>query len=147
MEIVIKSLIEGARQADGLVVIVDVFRAFTTASVAFSRNAKKIYFKVFYNDLSEWRFIVDTIKNLNEVGEVKILSLSLNEASLEVYISYRKKSDLHRLLRNYRIDIQSNSENENLYDVKIINAQDDNDKIINEDKTQSGENSDILVIE
>ena len=43
MEIVIKSLIEGARQADGLVVIVDVFRAFTTASVAFSRNAKKIY--------------------------------------------------------------------------------------------------------
>ena len=111
------------------------------------QNAKKIYFKVFYNDLSEWRFIVDTIKNLNEVGEVKILSLSLNEASLEAYISYRKKSDLHRLLRNYRIDIQSNSENENLYDVKIINAQDDNDKIINEDKTQSGENSDILVIE
>ena len=43
MEIVIKSLIEGARQADGLVVIIDVFRAFTTASVAFSRNAKKIY--------------------------------------------------------------------------------------------------------
>lgn len=34
MEIRIESLLEGARRARGTVVIVDVFRAFTTAAVA-----------------------------------------------------------------------------------------------------------------
>ena len=42
MEIRLASLIEGARSAEGTVVIVDVFRAFTTAAVAFSRGAEKI---------------------------------------------------------------------------------------------------------
>ncbi len=42
MEIRIESLLEGARRAQGTVVIVDVFRAFTTAAVAFSRGARRI---------------------------------------------------------------------------------------------------------
>ena len=42
MEIVIDSLLEGARRARGTVVIVDVFRAFTTAAVALSGGANKI---------------------------------------------------------------------------------------------------------
>ena len=43
MEIVLDSLIEGARRAQGTVVIVDVYRAFTTAAVAFSRGAARIF--------------------------------------------------------------------------------------------------------
>jgi 2-phosphosulfolactate phosphatase len=42
MDIVVDSLLEGARRARGTVVIVDVFRAFTTAAIAFSRGATKI---------------------------------------------------------------------------------------------------------
>ena len=42
MEIRLLSLLEGARQAEGTVVIIDVYRAFTTAAVAFSRGADKI---------------------------------------------------------------------------------------------------------
>lgn len=42
MEVRIESLIEGARRARGVVVIVDVFRAFTTAAVAFAREAERI---------------------------------------------------------------------------------------------------------
>ncbi len=42
MEIRIESLIEGARRAEGTAVIVDVFRAFTTAAVALSRGAARI---------------------------------------------------------------------------------------------------------
>jgi len=42
MEIVVDSLLEGARRAEGTVVIVDVFRAFTTAAVALSRGATRI---------------------------------------------------------------------------------------------------------
>jgi len=42
MEIRIESLIEGARRAEGAVVVIDVFRAFTTAAVAFARGVEKI---------------------------------------------------------------------------------------------------------
>ena len=42
MEIRIGSLYRGAQEARGTVVIIDVFRAFTTAAVAFSNGAEKI---------------------------------------------------------------------------------------------------------
>jgi len=42
MEIRIESLIDGARRARGTVVIIDVFRAFTTAAVALARGADRI---------------------------------------------------------------------------------------------------------
>jgi 2-phosphosulfolactate phosphatase len=42
MDIVIESLLDGARRARGTAVVIDVFRAFSTAAVAFSRGAEKI---------------------------------------------------------------------------------------------------------
>jgi 2-phosphosulfolactate phosphatase len=42
MEVKILNLIDGAKQARGLVVIIDVFRAFSTACYAFGNGAKKI---------------------------------------------------------------------------------------------------------
>jgi len=42
MRVLIDSLAGGARRAEGTVVIIDVFRAFTTAAVALSRGATKI---------------------------------------------------------------------------------------------------------
>lgn len=42
MEVQLSSLVEGARRARGTVVIVDVFRAFTTAAVALHRGAARI---------------------------------------------------------------------------------------------------------
>ena len=42
MEIRMESLIEGARRAAGTVVVIDVFRAYTTASVAFSKGVERI---------------------------------------------------------------------------------------------------------
>jgi len=43
MEIQILHLIEGARKATGLVVVIDVFRAFSTACYAFSNGIERIY--------------------------------------------------------------------------------------------------------
>ena len=43
MQILFDSLITGGAKAEGAVVIIDVFRAFTTAALAISRGAKKIY--------------------------------------------------------------------------------------------------------
>jgi 2-phosphosulfolactate phosphatase len=42
MEVRVESLLEGAKRANGTVVIVDVFRAFTTAAVALARGAQRI---------------------------------------------------------------------------------------------------------
>jgi 2-phosphosulfolactate phosphatase len=42
MEIEILQLLEGARQAEGLTVIIDVFRAFTTACYIYRQGAEKI---------------------------------------------------------------------------------------------------------
>jgi 2-phosphosulfolactate phosphatase len=42
MEILIDSLLEGARRATGTVAIIDVFRAFTTAAVALANGASQI---------------------------------------------------------------------------------------------------------
>ncbi len=42
MEIRLASLLDGARSAEGMVIIVDVFRAYTTAAVALSRGVDKI---------------------------------------------------------------------------------------------------------
>jgi 2-phosphosulfolactate phosphatase len=42
MEIRITSLLQGAREATGTAVVIDVFRACTTAAVAFDRGAEKI---------------------------------------------------------------------------------------------------------
>lgn len=42
MEISIGSLLDGAKQATGAVAIIDVFRAFTTAAVAFANGASRI---------------------------------------------------------------------------------------------------------
>ncbi|MCB1740096.1 MAG: 2-phosphosulfolactate phosphatase [Gammaproteobacteria bacterium] len=42
MQVVVDSLIEGARRARGAVVIIDVFRAFTTAAVALANGAERV---------------------------------------------------------------------------------------------------------
>ena len=42
MEIRMGSLLEGAREAQDTAIIIDVFRAFTTAAIAFSRGASRI---------------------------------------------------------------------------------------------------------
>lgn len=42
MEIILSSLLIGAKEAKGTVVIIDVYRAFTTAAIAFSKGADKI---------------------------------------------------------------------------------------------------------
>lgn len=42
MEIRLGSLLRGAQEAEGTAIIIDVYRAFTTAAVAFSRGAEKL---------------------------------------------------------------------------------------------------------
>ena len=67
MKIVIDSLITGAAKAEGAVVIIDVFRAFTTAALAISRGAKKIYM---VSDIDDARVLNHKVGADYCVGEV-----------------------------------------------------------------------------
>ncbi len=42
MEVRVGSLVRDAQEAEGTVIIIDVFRAFTTAAIAFDRGASRI---------------------------------------------------------------------------------------------------------
>ncbi len=42
MNLIIDSLLDGAQKAEGTAIIIDVFRAFTTAAIAFTKGAKSI---------------------------------------------------------------------------------------------------------
>ena len=111
------------------------------------QRAKRIYIDVFYSSLNEWRLIMDTLQNLSEINEVKILSLSLKKANLEAYISIRKESDLLRLMQSYRIEIKANSDMDNKYDVRISSNFEHNKDGYEIDTKQFKVNTDILVIE
>jgi len=111
------------------------------------QRAKRIYIDVFYSSLNEWRLIMDTLQNLSEINEVKILSLSLKKANLEAYISIRKESDLLRLMQSYRFEIKANSDIDNKYDVRISSNFEHNKDEYEIDTKQFKINSDILVIE
>ena len=111
------------------------------------QRAKRIYIDVFYSSLNEWRLIMDTLQNLSEINEVKILSLSLKKANLEAYISIRKESDLLRLMQSYRFEIKANSDMDNKYDVRMSSNFEHNKDEYEIDTKQFKINSDILVIE
>lgn len=71
MEVRVDSLLEGAARAEGTAVIVDVYRAFTTAGVAFSRGAERI---VLVPELEEALALRDSGVGelcIGEVGGVK----------------------------------------------------------------------------
>ena len=111
------------------------------------QRAKRIYIDVFYSSLNEWRLIMDTLQNLSEINEVKILSLSLKKANLEAYISIRKESDLLRLMQSYRFEIKASSDMDNKYDMRISSNFEEHKDEYEIDTKQFKINSDILVIE
>ena len=63
MEITVRSLIRGAQESQGIAVIIDVFRCFTTEAVAFDRGAEKI---ILVSEIEEAR-------ELREMGLGQIL--------------------------------------------------------------------------
>lgn len=66
MEIKVLHLLEGAKKAVGLTVIIDVFRAFSTACYLFSRGAKSI---IITDSIKEARYLKNNNNDLILVGE------------------------------------------------------------------------------
>jgi len=71
VEIRIESLVDGARRAEGTVVIIDVYRAYTTAAVAFSRGARQIILVAEVEEALELRHRGMADLCMGEVGGMK----------------------------------------------------------------------------
>jgi len=68
MQITLDSLKHGAKKATGTVIIIDVFRAFTTAAVAFSKGANSI-------------FLTETIEEAIELKKNQIANITMGEVN------------------------------------------------------------------
>ena len=84
MQIRAESLIEGAKRAEGTVVIVDVYRAFTTAAVAFSRGAEKIILVAEVKEALELRRQGVGEMCMGEVGGIRPEGFDLGNSPFEV---------------------------------------------------------------
>ena len=63
MEIRIASLVEGARNAEGTVIVLDIFRAFTTAPIAIKRGARIPRVKTKFDWLTSYLLKVKVMNN------------------------------------------------------------------------------------
>ena len=84
MEIQINSLIQGAQEARGVVIVVDVFRAFTTAAIAFTRGAEKIIMVPEMSQALELRSHNEEYLCMGEVGGVKPKEFDFGNSPFEL---------------------------------------------------------------
>ena len=84
MDIRIESLVTGARRAEGTVVIIDVFRAFTTAAVAFTGEAEKIVLVAEIEEALELRRRGRGDLCMGEVGGVRPEGFDMGNSPFEL---------------------------------------------------------------
>jgi 2-phosphosulfolactate phosphatase len=96
MEIRILQLLEGARQAEGLTVIIDVFRAFTVAPWLFEKGAKAVIPVANVEDAFEIQCCVNDVVLVGERGEKKIPGFDFgNSPSLLMSANLQNKTIVH----------------------------------------------------
>ena len=84
MKVILDSLFEGAARARGTVIIIDVFRAFTTAAVAFSRGASHIYLVSEVEEALDLRRRGIAQLCMGEVGGVKPDGFNFGNSPFEI---------------------------------------------------------------
>ena len=97
MDIMIKSLLEGAKQATGNVAIIDVFRAFTSAAVALANGASRITMVGSVEEALALRQAGLGQVCMGEVGGVAPTSFDYGNSPFEISnVDFRGKSIIQR---------------------------------------------------
>ncbi len=84
MEIKINSLIQGAEEAKGVVIVIDVFRAFTTAAIAFTKGVEKIIMVPDISQALELRNQNNEYLCIGELGGVKPKEFDFGNSPFEL---------------------------------------------------------------
>ena len=87
MQITLDSLKDGAKKATGTIIIIDVFRAFTTAAVAFSKGANSILLTEKIEEATKLKQNQIADITMGEVNGIKPLNFDYGNSPYEISIS------------------------------------------------------------
>ena len=123
MEIRVNSLVEGARRAEGTVVIVDVFRAFTTAAVAFSRGAERIIMVAEIDEALELRDQGKGDMCMGEVGGIRPGGFDFGNSPFQVSQADVRGKTLIQSTRAGTVGVTAVSGAERMYVCSLVIAE------------------------
>ena len=122
MQIVIDSLITGAARAEGAVVIIDVFRAFTTAALAISLGAKKIYMASDIDDAKALRNKGVADYCVGEVDGKKPMGFDIGNSPYEIKQLELKNRSLVLSTRAGVVGVNSVKNSDVIMGASLVNA-------------------------
>ena len=122
MEIRLDSLIEGARSAEGTVIAVDVFRAFTTAAVAFTRGAEKIILVAEVEDALEMRRQGLGKLCMGEVGGIRPEGFDLGNSPFELMHADVEGRTLIQSTRAGTVGVSASLRADQIYACALVTA-------------------------
>ena len=123
MKIQMDSLLEGASQAAGTAVIVDVFRAFTTAAVAFSRGADRIILVAEIGDALALRSRDVGDLCMGEVGGIRPEGFDFGNSPFEVSRADVKGKTLIQSTRAGTVGVSAAVKADRIYACSLVNAE------------------------
>ena len=100
-------------------------------------------FNAHYASFEDWLNLQKTLKNIKEVIEFNVLSLSINKAVVKIKIAINNESDLFNIFNNSRLGLNKNIYNE--YDISIISEDEIYNNSLKNNNFDDGQT--ILVIE
>ena len=106
-------------------------------------NNITLEFNAHYASFDDWLNLQKTLKNIKEVIEFNVLSLSINKAVVKIKIAINNESDLFNIFNNSRLGLNKNIYNE--YDISIISEDEIYNNSLKNNNFDDGQT--ILVIE
>lgn len=122
MIIQFSSLLEGAKNAEGTAVIIDVFRAFTTAPILFSKGAKKL---IFVSEISE---AIELKKQgvgeicVGEVDGIKPKDFDFGNSPHEVFNANVQNKTIIQSTRAGTVGVLAAQKSSKIYVASLVNA-------------------------
>ena len=122
MDIRIDSLVDGARRAEGTAIIIDVFRAFTTAAVAFTREAEKIVLVAEVEEALELRRLGKGELCMGEVGGKRPQGFDMGNSPFELSQADVKGKTLIQSTRAGTVGASAAAKAERIYVCSLVIA-------------------------
>ena len=122
MQIQFTSLLEGAREAKGTAIIIDVFRAFTTAAVALDRGAREIILVAEVEEAFELRRQGIADLCMGEVGGIKPSEFDLGNSPYELSLANLTGQVLVQSTRAGTVGVAAASQTSKIYLGSFVTA-------------------------
>jgi hypothetical protein len=110
-------------------------------------NIKTLYLNANFNNFQNWRLLISNLKNMDEINEYKILSLSYEKALIQIKINIENEATLFKIFNKYRIDIQKSLKVNEEYNISLIHYNEENLNLLDssiENQKQKKESSILL---